>query len=134
MTALDQQMTVMEGKLARSIAEGERGRGGDITREEVIRMVRDGRENPERGDTIIEPLLKTEVYLFSDAQVQSMVEEVQRVMGQVRELGLQVRETGDRVRRVQGETNDNTERFGVELAEAVSRVETVRISRIILPF
>ena len=63
-----------------------------------------------------------------------MVEEVQRVMGQVRELGLQVRETGDRVRRVQGETNDNTERFGVELAEAVSRVETVRISRIILPF
>ena len=60
-----------------------------------------------------------------------MVEEVQRVMGQVRELGLQVRETGDRVRRVQGETNDNTERFGVELAEAVSRVETVRISRII---
>ena len=63
-----------------------------------------------------------------------MVEEVQRVMGQVRELGMQVRETGDRVRRVQGETNDNTERFGVELAEAVSRVETVRISRIILPF
>ena len=60
-----------------------------------------------------------------------MVEEVQRVMGQVRELGMQVRETGDRVRRVQGETNDNTERFGVELAEAVSRVETVRISRII---
>ena len=58
-----------------------------------------------------------------------MVEEVQRVMGQVRELGMQVRETGDRVRRVQGETNDNTERFGVELAEAVSRVETVRISR-----
>ena len=63
-----------------------------------------------------------------------MVEEVQRVMGQVRELGMQVRETGDRVRRVQGETNDNTERFGVELAEAVSRVETVRISRIIYLF
>ena len=60
-----------------------------------------------------------------------MVEEVQRVLGQVRELGLQVRETGDRVRRVQGETNDNTERFGGELAEAVSRVETVRISWII---
>ena len=58
-----------------------------------------------------------------------MVEEGQRVMGQVQELGMQVRETGDRVRRVQGETNDNTERFGVELAEAVSRVETVRISR-----
>ena len=57
-----------------------------------------------------------------------MVEEVQRVMGQVRELGQQVRETGDRVRRVQGETNENTERVGVELAEAVSRVETVRIS------
>ena len=53
MTALDQQMTVMEGKLARSMAEGERGRSGDITREEVIRMVRDGRDNPERGETIL---------------------------------------------------------------------------------
>ena len=50
-TALDQQMTVMEGKLARSMAEGERGRGGEITRDEVIRMVRDGQNNPERGDT-----------------------------------------------------------------------------------
>ena len=49
-TALDQQMTVMEGKLARSMAEVDRGRGGDITREEVIRMVREGQENPERGD------------------------------------------------------------------------------------
>ena len=48
-TALDQQMTVMEGKLARSMAEVDRGRGGDITREEVIRMVREGQENPERG-------------------------------------------------------------------------------------
>ena len=53
MTALDQQMTVMEGKLARSMAEGERGRGGDITREEVIRMVRDGQNNPERGELIL---------------------------------------------------------------------------------
>ena len=58
MTALDQQMTVMEGKLARSMAEGERGRAGDITREEVIRMVRDGRENPERGETILMVLQK----------------------------------------------------------------------------
>ena len=58
MTALDQQMTVMEGKLARSMAEGERGRGGDITRDEVIRMVRDGRENPERGETILMVLQK----------------------------------------------------------------------------
>ena len=65
--------------------------------------------------------------MFSDAQVQSMVEEVQRVMGQVRDLGQQVRETGDRVRRMQGETHENAERVGVDLAEAVSRVEIVRI-------
>lgn len=53
MTALDQQMTVMEGKLARSLAEGERGRPGDITRDEVIRMVRDGQQNHERGKIFI---------------------------------------------------------------------------------
>ena len=46
-------MAVMEGKLARSLAEGERGRPGDITRDEVIRMVRDGQENHERGEIII---------------------------------------------------------------------------------
>ena len=54
MTALDQQMTVMEGKFARSMAEVDRGRGGDITREDVIRMVREGQENPERGYIIME--------------------------------------------------------------------------------
>ena len=53
-TALDQQMTVMEGKFARSMAEVDRGRGGDITREDVIRMVREGQENPERGYIILE--------------------------------------------------------------------------------
>ena len=128
-TALDQQMSVMEGKLARSLAEGERGRPVDITRDEVIRMVRDGQQNHERGEIILERHHRKYIKgQFSDAQVQSMVEEVQKMMGQVRELGLQVREAGDRVRRVQGETNENTERFGVELAEAVSRVETVRES------
>ena len=53
-TALDQQMSVMEGKLARNLAEGERGRPGDITRDEVIRMVRDGQQNHERGEIILE--------------------------------------------------------------------------------
>ena len=50
MTALDQQMTVMEGKLTRSLAESDRGKGGDITREEVTRIVREGQNNPARGD------------------------------------------------------------------------------------
>ena len=124
MTALDQQMTVMEGKLTRSLAESDRGKGGDITREEVARIVREGQNNPARGKINIPRNLKK--LWFSDAQVQSVVDEVQNIIGQVRELGMQVRETGDRVRRVQGETNEHTERYGVELAEAISRVETVR--------
>ena len=61
----------------------------------------------------------------SDAQVQSVVEEVQNIIGQVRELGMQVRELGDRQRRAEADTNNTTERFGVELAGAISRVETV---------
>ena len=54
-----------------------------------------------------------------------MVEEVQNIIGQVRELGMQVRELGDRQRRAEADTNNTTERFGVELAGAISRVETV---------
>ena len=66
----------------------------------------------------------------SDAQVQSVVEEVQNIIGQVRELGMQVREQGDRQRRAEADTNNTTERFGVELAGAISRVETVSVGHI----
>ena len=66
----------------------------------------------------------------SDAQVQSVVEEVQNIIGQVRELGMQVREQGDRQRRAEADTNTTTERFGVELAGAISRVETVSVGHI----
>ena len=50
---------------------------------------------------------------------------MQNIIGQVRELGMQVRELGDRQRRAEADTNNTTERFGVELAGAISRVETV---------
>ena len=62
-TALDQQVTVLEGKLNRTIADGERQRHSsadrgssrsDITRDEVLRIVRDSLpppvDNHERGD------------------------------------------------------------------------------------
>ena len=45
----------------------------------------------------------------------------------MREQGLQVREMGDKVRTVERERNDGLDRFGVELAEAISRVEAVSV-------
>ena len=44
---------------------------------------------------------------------------------QVRDLSVQTRELGDKVRVV--ERNDNLDKFGVELAETISRVEAVRL-------
>ena len=61
--------------------------------------------------------------LTSDAQLQSVVTEVQNIIGQVREQGMQVREVGDKMRKF--ERNDNNETFGIELAGALSRIETV---------
>ena len=52
-----------------------------------------------------------------------MVTEVQNIIGQVREQGMQVKEFADKIRRI--ERNDNNERFGLELAGALSRIETV---------
>ena len=58
MTALDQQVSVLEAKLNKSLAEGERSRhnsstGGaraDINRDEVLKIVRDSLpDNQERG-------------------------------------------------------------------------------------
>ena len=59
-----------------------------------------------------------------DAQVQSVAEEVQKMIVQVRDLSGQTRELGDKLRVV--ERNDNLDKFGVELAETISRVEAVR--------
>ena len=63
-----------------------------------------------------------------------MVTEVQNIIGQVREQGMQVKEFGDKIRRI--ERNDTNERFGLELAGALSRIETVseEFSVPILPF
>ena len=49
---------------------------------------------------------------------------MQNIIGQVRELGMQVRDMGDKVRNM--ERNDTNERFGLELAETISRIEVVR--------
>ena len=63
-----------------------------------------------------------------------MVTEVQNIIGQVREQGMQVKEFADKIRRI--ERNDTNERFGLELAGALSRIETVskEFSVPILPF
>ena len=59
MTALDQQVSVLEAKLNKNLADGERSRhnsstGGaraaDINRDEVLKIVRDSLpDNQERG-------------------------------------------------------------------------------------
>ena len=61
----------------------------------------------------------------SDAQIQSLVTEVQNIIGQVREQGMQVKEFNEKIRNI--ERNDTNERFGLELAGALSRIETVSI-------
>ena len=63
-----------------------------------------------------------------------MVTEVQNIIGQVREQGMQVKEFADKIRRI--ERNDTNERFGLELAGALSRIETVSKKFLvpILPF
>ena len=43
----------------------------------------------------------------------------------MRELGIQFRELTEKVRVIEG--NDTNERFGVELAGALSRIEKVRL-------
>ena len=61
-TALDQQVTVLEAKLNKSLADGERSRhnsgkpgAGDLTREEVLKIVRDSlpNDNQERGENML---------------------------------------------------------------------------------
>ena len=54
-----------------------------------------------------------------------MITEVQNIIGQMRELGMQFRELTEKVRVIEG--NDTNERFGVELAGALSRIEKVRL-------
>ena len=63
----------------------------------------------------------------SDAQIQSLVTEVQNIIGQVREQEMQVKELNEKIRTI--ERNDTNERFGIELAGALSRVETVSLNR-----
>ena len=62
-TALDQQVTVLEAKLNKSLADGERSRhnsgkpgAGDLTREEVLKIVRDSlpNDNQERGENMLQ--------------------------------------------------------------------------------
>ena len=55
--------------------------------------------------------------------MQSIVEEVQNIIGQIREHGILFGELGEKVREIQ--RNDTNDRFGIQLAEAVSRVEAV---------
>ena len=59
-----------------------------------------------------------------------MVEEVQNIIGQVRDLGAQTRDVGDKVRLL--ERNDTNDKFGVELAETISRVEAVSHSNLVI--
>jgi len=152
-TTLDQQMALMEGKVNKNIYDSEElakrvrhgsvdkaakqaGGVGELTREEVFRIVREnvpaaaapatGNEVSREEVTRIvrENLQQSEDNnLEKNAQVQSLITEVQNIIGQMRELGMQFRELTEKVRTIEG--NDTNERFGVELAGALSRIEKI---------
>ena len=87
-TALDQQVSVLEGKLNRTIADGEkertrhnsvdRGSGGGLTRDEVLRIVRDTApappDNQERGDNIVPNLIWHLFYFLLQSQCCSRIQ------------------------------------------------------------
>ena len=167
-TTLDQQMALMEGKLNKNIFDSEElakrvrhssvdragkqaggvgeltreevfrivrenvpaaapATGSDVSREEVVRIVRENIQQSEENnqekskDTNHDILLVN--FFCVDAQIQSLITEVQNIIGQIRELGMQFRELTEKVRKIEG--NDTNERFGVELAGALSRIEKV---------
>ena len=133
-TALDQQVTVLEGKLTKSLAgEDLRRRDGssDLSRAEVVRIVRESIpaqevDNTHRGKAGLCWLREISQISPSDAQIQSLVTEVQNIIGQVREQGMQVKEQNEKIRTI--ERNDTNERFGIELAGALSKIETVSLN------
>ena len=132
-TALDQQVTVLEGKLTKGLAGDEARRregSADLSRAEVVRIVRESLphqevDNTHRGNSAL--LTGQDPLMFpSDAQIQSLVTEVQNIIGQVREQGMQVKEQNEKIRTI--ERNDTNERFGIELAGALSKIETVSLN------
>ena len=117
-TSLDQQVALLETKLTAGLAQGEEQRqrqrhgsaGGlpGVTKEEVVRLVREsqpavspaprgpGREEVAR--MVQEALAATqEGNAERNAQVQSLITEVQNIIGQTREVGTQCRELTDKV-------------------------------------
>jgi len=152
-TSLDQQMALLEGKLNKNIFDSEelakrvrhssvdranrQSAGvGEISREEVYRIVRENvpaAAGPPTGAEVsrddVQRIVREHIQQNEDnnlernAQVQSLITEVQNIIGQVRELGMQFRELTEKVRTI--ERNDTNERFGVELAGAISRIEKI---------
>jgi len=147
-TTLDQQVALLDGKLNKNIFDSEElakrvrhssvdraskqvGGVGELTREEVFRIVRENVPAPandisrdEVTRIVKENLQESEGNnIEKNAQVQSLITEVQNIIGQIRELGMQFRELTQKVRVIEG--NDTNERFGLELAGAISRLEKV---------
>merc|ERR1712131_348514 len=90
----------------------------DLTRDDVLKIVRDS--VPQQAD-----------HQEKDAQMKSVVEEVQNIIGQIREHGILFGELGEKVREIQ--RNDTNDRFGIQLAKAVSRVEGIERQNINQP-
>jgi len=152
-TTLDQQMALMEGKLNKNIFDSEElakrvrhssvdragkqaGGVGELTREEVFRIVRENvpaAAAPAVGSEVsreeVVRIVRENIQQSEEnnqeknAQIQSLITEVQNIIGQIRELGMQFRELTEKVRKIEG--NDTNERFGVELAGALSRIEKI---------
>jgi len=147
-TTLDQQVALLDGKLNKSIFDSEElakrvrhssvdkasknvGSVGELTREEVFKIVRENVPAPVNEisrDEVIRVVRENlqqieDNNIEKNAQVQSLITEVQNIIGQVRELGMQFRELKEKVRGIEG--NDTNERFGLELAEALSRIQKI---------
>merc|ERR1711892_1649664 len=70
--------------------------GNEVSKEEVTRIVRENLQQSEDNN------------LEKNAQVQSLITEVQNIIGQMREQGMQFRELTEKVRTI--EANDTNER------------------------
>ncbi|XP_023321890.1 uncharacterized protein LOC111696512 [Eurytemora carolleeae] len=89
---------------------------GGITREEIGEII------PEYLTNIIQENQRR------DGQLESLIGEVQNIIGQNREYGLNVKEVQNKVRSL--EENNLNEKFGLELATLISRIEKIEITGI----
>jgi len=135
-TALDQQVTVLEGRVerggSRPPSRQDHPHGAGLGRDEVLRIVRDNMEpgGATREDVAVmirEQLANLQQEnVHRDGQIESLITEMQNVIGQNREGSTQIKELNEKVRRL--ERDEFKEKAGLELATAISRIEKLELT------